>query len=142
MADKNKECRKLKRAIELKDGQIAILEEARKKDEGKDSLPSSHPTTCNFTFSSDNQLRRQLYFFVELLDTAQEILRNNTDMQACMNKAADLVALVAKLKEEHAQALEERVMKHAAELSKLTEQIEKLSGSLDTVAKHNKEQHV
>ena len=63
-------------------------------------------------------------------------------MQACMNKAADLAALVAKLKEEHAQTLEERDMKHAAELGKLTEQIEKLSGSLDTVAKHNKEQHV
>ena len=39
LADKNKECRKLKHAIELKDGQIASLEEARKKDEGKDSLP-------------------------------------------------------------------------------------------------------
>ena len=80
LADKNKECRKLKRDIELKDRQIAILEEARKKDEGNNSLPSSHPTTCKISICSDNQLRRQLYFFVELLDTAQEILRNNTDM--------------------------------------------------------------
>ena len=47
-AEKNKECRQLRRDIELKDGQIASLEEARKKDEGKDSLPSSHPTTCSF----------------------------------------------------------------------------------------------
>ena len=62
LADKNKECRKLKRAIELKDGQIASLEEACKKDEGKDSLPSSHPTSCNFSISSDNQLRRQFTF--------------------------------------------------------------------------------
>ena len=59
-------------------------------------------------------------------------------MQACMNEAAYLAALVAKLKEEHAQALEERDLKHGTELSKLTEQIEKLTASLDTVAKHNK----
>ena len=62
-------------------------------------------------------------------------------MQACMNEAADLAALVAKLKEEHAQALEERDMKHGAELSKLTEQINNLTGSLDIVAKQNKQQH-
>ena len=62
-------------------------------------------------------------------------------MQACMNEAADLAALVAKLKEEHAKALEERDMKHGAELSKLTEQIKNLNESLDTVAKRNKEQH-
>ena len=62
LADKNKECCKLKRDIKLKDGQIASLEEARKKDEGKDSLPS-HPTTCKLSNCSDNQLRQQLYFF-------------------------------------------------------------------------------
>ena len=72
-------------------------------------------------------LRRQLYFFVELLDTAQEVLRNSTDMQACMNEAADLAALVAKLKEEHAKVLEERDKIHGAELSKLTEQIKILN---------------
>ena len=77
-----------------------------------------------------------------MLDTAQEVLKNSTDMQACMNEAADLAALVAKLKEEHAQALEERDMKHAGELSKLMEQINNLNGSLDTIAKQNKEQHV
>ena len=44
-------------------------------------------------------------------------------MQGCMNEAANLAALVAKLKEEHAKALEERDMEHGAELSKLTEQI-------------------
>ena len=54
LADKNKECRKLKRANELKDGQIASLEEARKKDEGKNSLPSSHPTSNQHFFCSDN----------------------------------------------------------------------------------------
>ena len=80
--------------------------------------------------------------FVELLDTAEEILRDNTDMQACMNEAADLVALVAKLKEEHSKELEERDMKHGAELSKLSEQITNLNGSLDAIAKQNKEQHV
>ena len=32
--EKNRDWRKLKRAVELKDGQIASLEEARKKDEG------------------------------------------------------------------------------------------------------------
>ena len=60
-------------------------------------------------------------------------------MQACMNEAADLAALVAKLKEEHAKALEERDMRHGSEMSKLTEQISNLNGSLDTVAKHNKQ---
>ena len=54
-------------------------------------------------------------------------------MQACMNEAADLVALVAKLKEEHAKALEERDMKHATEMSKLTEQLNNLSANLETV---------
>ena len=58
-----------------------------------------------------------------------------------MNEAADLATLVAKLKEEHAKALEERDMAHGAELSKLTEQIKNLNGSLDTLAKQNKEQH-
>ena len=45
LMEKNRDWRKLKRAVELKDGQIASLEEARKKDEGKHSLLSSHPTS-------------------------------------------------------------------------------------------------
>ena len=59
-------------------------------------------------------------------------------MQVCMNEATDLAAMVAKLKEEHAKALEERDMKHGAELRKLTEQIKNLNESLDTIAKQNK----
>ena len=101
LTEKNRDWRKLKRAVELKDGQIASLEKARKKDQGKDS------------FYSDNQyLGSKFPLFVELLDTAEEVLRDNTDMQACMNEAADLATLVAKLKEELAKALEERDMKH------------------------------
>ena len=142
MTDKNKDCRKQKRTNELKDGQIASLEEARKKDQGKGSLPSSHPTSRKDTFYSDNQyLGSKSPLFVELLDIAEEVLRDNTDIQACMNEAADLVALVAKLKEEHSKELEERDMKHGAELSKLMEQITNLNGSLDAIAKQNKEQH-
>ena len=60
-------------------------------------------------------------------------------MQACMNEAADLAALIAKLKEEHAKALDEWDMRHGSEMSKLTEQISSLNDSLDTVAKHNKQ---
>ena len=60
--DKNKECRQLKRAIELKDGQITSLEEVRKKDEGKDSLPSSHPTIRRLLFCSVKHLRWQFSF--------------------------------------------------------------------------------
>ena len=52
--EKNRDWRKLKRAVELKDGQIASLEEARKKDEGKHSLPSSHPTSNQIFCYSDN----------------------------------------------------------------------------------------
>ena len=63
-------------------------------------------------------------------------------MQACMNETADLAALVAKLKEEHAKALEDRDIKHAADMGKLMEHITNLSSSLDTIAKHKKEQHV
>ena len=59
-------------------------------------------------------------------------------MQACMNEAADLAALVTKLKEEHAKALEERDINHGSEMSKLTAQITSLNGSLDAVGKHNK----
>ena len=62
-------------------------------------------------------------------------------MQACMNEAADLAALVAKLKEEHAKALEERDLLHGSEMSKLTEQISALNGSLDSVGKRSKELH-
>ena len=60
-------------------------------------------------------------------------------MQAYMNEAADLAALVAKLKEEHAKALEERDLNHGSEMSKLTAQISSLNGSLDTIGKHNKQ---
>ena len=52
--EKNRDWRKLKRAVELKDGQIASLEEARKKDEGKYSLLSSHPTGNQYFCCSDN----------------------------------------------------------------------------------------
>ena len=85
------------------------------------------------------RLRHHFYSFVELLETAQEILRNSTDMQACMNEAADLAALVAKLKEEHAKALEERDVNHGSEMSKLTAQISSLNDSLNAVGKYNKE---
>ena len=60
-------------------------------------------------------------------------------MQACMNEAADLAALVTKLKEEHAKALEERDVNHGSEMSKLTAQISSLNDSLNAVGKHNKE---
>ena len=60
-------------------------------------------------------------------------------MQAYMNEAADLAALVAKLKEEHAKALEERDINHGSEMSKLTSQITSLNGSLDAIGKHNKQ---
>ena len=56
-----------------------------------------------------------------------------------MNEAEHLAALVAKLKEEHAKALEERDLNHGSEMSKLTEQIFSLNSSFDTVAKHNKQ---
>ena len=62
-------------------------------------------------------------------------------MQAYMNEAADLVALVAKLKEDHAKELEEQDLKHAGDMSKLTDQISNLSASLETVMKTSKEQH-
>ena len=62
-------------------------------------------------------------------------------MQARMNEAADLVALVTKLKEDHAKELEKRDLKHAADMSKLTEQIKNMSTSLETVMKTSKEQH-
>ena len=92
----------------------------------------------HFCFSDNPDLGSN-FILVELLETAQEVLRNSTDMQACMNEAADLAALVAKLKEEHAKALEERDLNHGSEMSKLTEQISSLNGSLDTVAKHTKQ---
>ena len=52
--EKNRDWRKLKHAVELKDGQIASLEEARKKDEGELSLLSSHPTSRQHFLCSDN----------------------------------------------------------------------------------------
>ena len=50
---KNKECQQLQQDMEMKDAQIASLEEARKKDEGdkKLSLPSFHPTSFSFPTS-------------------------------------------------------------------------------------------
>ena len=50
LTEKNRDWRKLKRANKLRDGQIASLEEARKKDEGKNSLPSSHPTSRTHSY--------------------------------------------------------------------------------------------
>ena len=57
-----------------------------------------------------------------------------------MNEAADLVALVAKLKEDHAKELEQRDLKHVGELSNMTDQISNLTASLDSVMKTSKEQ--
>ena len=62
-------------------------------------------------------------------------------MQACMNEATHLAALVTKLKEDHAKELERRDLKHASELSKMTDQINNLSASLDSVMKNSNEQH-
>ena len=86
-------------------------------------------------FFRQPRLRQHFYSFVELLETAQEILRNSTDMQACMNEAADLAALVTKLKKEHAKALEEQDVNHGSEMSKLTAQISSLNDSLNAVGK-------
>ena len=52
--EKNRDYRKLKHTAELKDGQIASLEEAHKKDEGKFSLLSSHPTSRQYFSCSAN----------------------------------------------------------------------------------------
>ena len=50
---KKKECEELQQDVELKNAQIASLEEARKKDEGDKnlSLPSFHPTSFSFPTS-------------------------------------------------------------------------------------------
>ena len=58
-----------------------------------------------------------------------------------MHEAADLVALVTKLKEDHAKELEERDLKHVGNMSKLMDQISNLSASLEFVMKTSKEQH-
>ena len=81
------------------------------------------------------------YLFVELLNTDQYILKNSRDMQACMNKAADLAALVTKLKEDYAKELEVRDLKHASKLSKMSEQKKNMSANLETVMKNSQEQH-
>ena len=62
-------------------------------------------------------------------------------MQVCMNEAADLAALVTKLKEDHAKELEQHDLKHASELSKMTDQINNLSANLESVMKNIKEWH-
>ena len=61
-------------------------------------------------------------------------------MQALMNEAADLAELVSKLKADHAKELEERELAHAAEVSKLTGQLESMSNNLNQVNKNAKEQ--
>ena len=61
-------------------------------------------------------------------------------MQALMNEAADLAGLVAKLKADHAKELDEHALAHAAEVSKLTGQLEAMSNNLDQVNKNAKEQ--
>ena len=61
-------------------------------------------------------------------------------MQALMNEAADLAELVSKLKADHAKELEERELAHAAEVSKLTGQLEAMSNNLDQVNKNAKAQ--
>ena len=70
---------------------------------------------------------------VELLNTAQDVLKNSANMQAMMNEAADLAQEVMKLKADHAKELDERDMKHATEVSKLTDQIKNLTDSLAKV---------
>ena len=59
-------------------------------------------------------------------------------MQALMNEAADLAQEVMKLKAEHAKELEERDMSHATAVSKLTEQIQNLTGNLAKVIENSK----
>ena len=61
-------------------------------------------------------------------------------MQALMNEAADLAGLVTKLKADHAKELDDRALAHAAEVSKLTGQLEAMSNNLDQVNKNAKEQ--
>ena len=79
------------------------------------------------------------HIFVELLNTAQDILKNSTDMQVCINEAADLAALVMKLKEDHAKELEARDLKHASKLSKMSKHNKNLSANLETVMKNSQE---
>ena len=61
-------------------------------------------------------------------------------MQVLMNEAADLAGLVAKLKADHDKELDERELAHAAEVSKLTGQLEAMSSNLDQVNKNAKAQ--
>ena len=75
---------------------------------------------------------------VELLNTAQDVLKNSANMQAMMNEAADLAQEVMKLKADHAKELEERDMKHGTEVSKLTDQIKNLTDSLAKVTDTSK----
>ena len=75
-----------------------------------------------------------------MLDAEQDILKSSIDMQALMNKVADLAKLVAKLKADHSKELEKRDLAHAAEVSKLTGQLEALGNNLATVTKSSKQQ--
>ena len=79
------------------------------------------------------------YLFVELLNTSQDILKSSTNMQDYMNEAANLVALVTKLKEDHAKELEARDLKHASELSKMTEPNKNMSANLGTGMENSQE---
>ena len=135
---KKKECEELQQDVELKNAQIASLEEARKKDEGDKAFFAFF--SSDFFFFSDKYFSRLFFLFVELLNTAQDILKNSTDMQALMNEVADLAELVSKLKADHAKELEERELAHAAEVSKLMGELEAMSNNLDQVNKNAKEQ--
>jgi len=135
---KKKECEELQQDVELKNAQIASLEEARKKDEGDKAFFAFF--SSDFFSFSDKYFSRLFFLFVELLNTAQDILKNSTDMQALMNEAADLAGLVTKLKADHAKELDDRALAHAAEVSKLTGQLEAMSNNLDQVNKNAKEQ--
>ena len=65
---KNKECQQLQQHVELKDTQIASLEEARKKDEGDKA--SFAFFSSDLFFFSDKYFSRLFFLFVELLNTA------------------------------------------------------------------------
>ena len=87
-----------------------------------------------FLRSADKYFSR-IFPFVELLDTAQEILKSNPNMQAIMNEAADLAKEVLALKKAHKTELEERDVAHATELNNLTGQLKALGDNLAEVTK-------
>ena len=116
-AKMNEECRQLQHDIQLKDAQIPSLEEARKKDEGDNFRCLISPV---FLLLFPTSTLVCFFHTVELLDAAQDILKNSTDLQAIINEAADLAKEVMELKKAHAKELEERDWAHASEVRKLS----------------------